>query len=280
MSKDEAKARAPLEAVRRIGTNAVPFLVKWIQYEPGPMRGLADRVRPALPKRLREQSVVVDWVFRDAAFNRAELAVRGFKMLNPMGSNAVPDLERLLMSHSIGYSFAMDALAFTGREGWKVLASAMADPEHPHRDVVANYFGNVGTRVVGTTLGSVSADEVPRDLPVLVKSVAPIMVRCLEDKDEAIAFSAIEVLSGLRGDPEIPDWVLAAVEGALRHSDSAVRSSAAGCLCGYGERAQSAASSVAKLLNDPEDFVRTAATNALVKIAPELLGPTNVGRGQ
>ena len=30
MSKDEAKARAPLEAVRRIGTNAVPFLVKWI----------------------------------------------------------------------------------------------------------------------------------------------------------------------------------------------------------------------------------------------------------
>src|SRR6516162_6654438 len=56
------------EAVRAMGTNALPFLVKWMQYESPPWRVRLTSIAPRVPKRL--------WfLFKDKRADRAALSL-------------------------------------------------------------------------------------------------------------------------------------------------------------------------------------------------------------
>jgi len=70
---------------------------------------------------------------------------------------------------------------------------------------------------------------------------------------------------------EDPRFLVAALTNCLRHSNDDVRVEAARALGGLGAEAHPAVPSLVGALNDPVVLVRDAATNALGKIAPEVL---------
>jgi HEAT repeat protein len=68
-----------------------------------------------------------------------------------------------------------------------------------------------------------------------------------------------------------PDVVVPVLADALRDSDPFVRFCAAGALEGFAEQARPAMDTLMHSLDDPEKDVRFSVTNALHRIAPEVL---------
>jgi hypothetical protein len=81
-------------AIRQIGTNALPFLLRWIQYEPPGWRRFVSRNFSKIPSRI-QNSRVLRWLIVDKAENRANIAVTGIGILGPDASSAMPELIRL-----------------------------------------------------------------------------------------------------------------------------------------------------------------------------------------
>lgn len=88
-------------AVRHIGTNALPFFIRWIQYdEPGWRRsiyGVAWKLPPTLL-----YSRAGRWLVTDGAQARANSAVYGFAFLGTNATPALPELKRLVKKPSKG----------------------------------------------------------------------------------------------------------------------------------------------------------------------------------
>jgi hypothetical protein len=86
-------------AIRHIGTNGFPFLLRWIQYErPGWRKFLYSAVSK-LPRPL-SGSRMVKWLLRDKAEERANSAVDGFEILG-LGADPVrSELQRLAANSS------------------------------------------------------------------------------------------------------------------------------------------------------------------------------------
>src|SRR5437879_1390641 len=72
-----AKAREAEDAVRHIGTNAVPCLVKWTRYERPRWKEKVSWARSRLPYWLETRLVKL---FRDSAETRSKLAQTGFEI--------------------------------------------------------------------------------------------------------------------------------------------------------------------------------------------------------
>lgn len=83
-----------LAAIRQIGTNGLPFLLRWIQYEPSGWRRFVSRNFSKIPARV-QNSRVLRWLIVDKAENRANIAVTGMGILGPDASSAMPELVRL-----------------------------------------------------------------------------------------------------------------------------------------------------------------------------------------
>jgi|SRR5579859_3115993 len=88
---DEAEPKAR-NAVRQIGTNAIPFLIESARAETSTFQKILSRVS--------EKQSLVSVPFQDSSdVNHSHnLAVRGFSILGPAGASAVPDLRKLLKS--------------------------------------------------------------------------------------------------------------------------------------------------------------------------------------
>jgi hypothetical protein len=81
-----------LEAVRQIGTNALPCLVRWISYH-GPPRW-KQKLSPAadkMPRLIRDHGLNA-FIYETKAHARVPLAVTGFRILGPAASPAIPAL--------------------------------------------------------------------------------------------------------------------------------------------------------------------------------------------
>ncbi len=101
-------------AVREIGTNAVPWLVRWMKYERPWWR--VDLV----------QSLGNKWYQRDR--QRARLAARGFAILGPAAGCAIPELGRMTRNGEQPAT-ALAAMSTVSRfaEGAPVLAGVITD---------------------------------------------------------------------------------------------------------------------------------------------------------
>lgn len=86
-ARDEAAA-----AIRHIGTNAFPYLLHWIRYEPPAWRKRINNwARPKL------KGMNLSWNFLvDEHYSRTEGAIRAFKEFGQETEAAIPDLGRLM----------------------------------------------------------------------------------------------------------------------------------------------------------------------------------------
>jgi hypothetical protein len=90
-STNKADSLAAVDAIRHIGTNALPFLTRWIQYEPGWKDSLGRKILtwPVIGNRPAVQKVV--W---NMTKYRANNAVDGFKIPGSQANPALPELQR------------------------------------------------------------------------------------------------------------------------------------------------------------------------------------------
>jgi hypothetical protein len=78
------------ESVRAIGTNALPFLLEWVSYEPGRPKQFFKGLVELGPFRGQARSLLNTTVYKHE--NLSDLAELGFAVLN---TNALPAREQL-----------------------------------------------------------------------------------------------------------------------------------------------------------------------------------------
>jgi hypothetical protein len=165
---------ARVDAIRHIGTNALPYLLSWMQFERPTWRTKIHGSLHRLPRILRR-----DIVYR-VLLGRGELRLRAvrsaFEALGPEAAPAVPALARILSltkSPVIGYR-AAETLAGIGGDGLSALTNALADQRCPYRYYAAEAIGSMGDKAVAAvpTLLSVLNDPDP-----VVKDAATLALR-------------------------------------------------------------------------------------------------------
>jgi hypothetical protein len=140
-NRDEAIART---AVRNIGTNALPYLLKWIDYEP-----------PAWRKSLRRTLNRTMWqgLSEGGAARRAYITEWGFAFLGTNAASAIPALEAMMKDSKKPErsSRAIYVLGCIGEPAIPLLKAALADSNQPDRPEIVSAFRlivlNQGTNV-------------------------------------------------------------------------------------------------------------------------------------
>jgi hypothetical protein len=181
--RDTPAEREAAGAVRAIGTNALPCLLRWIQYEP------IGRAHPLLRGVRKSPQVVQKKLFPLLLSTRragqSHAAVIGFKILGSEARPAIPELTRLLNATNSPYASQQAALALggMGKEGLPPLIAGLGNSRNRVRHVVANVLGNMGY------LGREAAPAVPA------------LLNALQDTDPRVRIAATNALESLA--PEV-----------------------------------------------------------------------------
>jgi HEAT repeat protein len=235
------------KAIGQIGAKAVPYLLKWGEYEIPEWR---QRVLNCCGKHKR-----LAWV--GASLGRAEqnrsqranFAAMAFEVIGAVGEIAIPVLTGRLNQRNdpvVTYRTAT-ALGCLGSAALPPLMAAM-NSQDPFLHMACldamRYMGRDGGPAV------------------------PALVQYLSHADGQVRCGAAEALGNLKldGGRAVP-----ALTGALSDPYERVRSGAAWALGRFGKQAMPATPSLQRALQDKDGLVRFAATNALLQIAPEAL---------
>jgi len=227
------------EAIRRIGTNAIPTILKWISYESSPLR---TRIAMLL-SRLHLQPRFT--LYPEQRADHAEIV---FSILGPEARAAIPELTRLALTSS--------------------------DDRRSHRCINSlSYLGpdalpSLLTIVTNNPLRSraVAISRLPKFYQE-ARAFVPVLIQCVGDQDNGIALEAVEALGKLRVERSL---VLPGLTYALRSPSVPVRLRAMNTIRSISSPTSEAVPFLLPMLTDPEPLVRYAASNALHKIAPEV----------
>ena len=239
-------------AVHHIGTNGLPWLVKWIEHG-----------RPAWKDRLAKfvfkthSSTIIRW-YRNSDRKGFD-AVLGFEVLGPKAAPAVPELARIAKYSNNRYSqeWAMDALRWMGKDGFPPLLAALDEPRTKtlaayrigqmpdnHVDISAAFPGLL--LIDRHTRQGIEQAEKAGTMP---KYYDPLYVMPYE------------------GSP----FLIPGLMNCLHHTNSDVRAEAARALGSLYDKARPAVPALKEALDDRVIAVQEAAIEALEKIAPEVL---------
>jgi hypothetical protein len=138
----ESAAPEAVQAIRAIGTNALPNYLQWLQYEPSQWR---TTLRSKLPRWAIKNQTVSNWL-DDPASWRAMYAYRGIEILGTNAIGALPELTAMLNNSNRPWTAqrAMGALGFLGTASIPVLQAALADTNRTDRWHVAAAIGFMG----------------------------------------------------------------------------------------------------------------------------------------
>jgi hypothetical protein len=235
-------------AIRSAGSNATPYLLKWIQHEePARRRIIVGQFCRFLPERFFVPLAV------SLSQRRAVGASDAFGLIRTnAGPTAVATLPQLAANKSAPQTAARaaQALALIGPAGVPAIADILQTPNHP---------GRLGA-LVGLEQSQLARDSVP----ILI----PVVLACLTDTNTFCSISARHVLGGM---DVASDSAVIALTAGLHHPDAKVRQSAAKALSRSRGPAQTAVPMLMQLLSDQDFTVRQEATNTLREIAPEAL---------
>lgn len=152
-----------ITAICTIGSNATPFLVKWINVSYTAPERVMDLIgfgfgRPYTPPRLA----------------RASRAMRAFQILGTNAAPAIPGLTTIVMQYKQLNEAAINAryaLVYIGPPGVTALSMLATNPSTPHR------FETV--TILGTSCRTGGSDE-----------AKPTLTRCLSDPDPQVRYAA------------------------------------------------------------------------------------------
>lgn len=202
-TRDEA-----FDAFSHIGTDGLPWVLRWIRYQPDPWRrklfALATKLPPPLRFRYVDRS--------------ADLAAGGWYYLctlGPRASPAIPALTRLINDPTSPERArkAVFALSSIGKGGIPPLVSLLGRPHAPNRTACVIAICSV------------------HDLGTNTAPTVAALARCLHDPDAGLAAMAAWGLGNLAAEPEVAVPALAA---AMQNPSTEVRNAAALAISRFG----------------------------------------------
>ncbi len=222
-------------ALRGIGTNALPWLLKWTAAEAGPFRlkaeSLAEELAPHLPSRLASSLVR----FSYDRNGRAEAAMVSFLALESLAAPAIPELERRLYQnppehYHDGAAFALSAIGVTAVPA---LTNAFARRFAAGDENCLRYLGSLGTNYL---------------------KVLPIVMAGCRDPDPARAMQSVEVLGQFTS--AYADQAIPLLVTCLSDPRVEIRVRAARVIAHFGPSATVALPALTNALHDTEAVVR------------------------
>jgi HEAT repeat protein len=231
-----------VQAIRHIGTNTLPTLLRWISYDPSPARQKALALLRQLPNGLQPRFL---WERQTRSFE-TEAA---FYTLGPAARSAIPELTRLATTSTSEYRVysCSRALSHIGPEALPAMLAIISNPQGKARNYPIPML-NIFRAEAGPAV--------------------PFLVACLEDKDDAVACAAAEVLGNLALSNSV---AVPALATSLQSTNAARRIHAARALAEFGRAAEAIAPQLQRLLTDSSQSARDEARRALDQIAPEVV---------
>jgi len=246
-------AEESADAVRHIGTNALPWLIKWTLYDELGWRHTLHRWQQNLPGGLHDYLPEIS----DPGVT-ITLGMRGFSVLGDEAAPAVPVLAQALENRARSprsRACAAQALYEIGGPGIPPLLKVLSDhkPDDP-----------TGQQIALVHLGRMSL--IGTNGLRIVEAVIPYLQ---ETNYWPSAHMAAKALGDLRLEPKAS---VPALVTEMHHPVPAVRGEAVESVAKFGDAAaQVAVPKLIAMLNDSAPYARECATNALHKIAPEVL---------
>lgn len=217
-------------AIRTMGSNAIPALLKWMVEK--------DPPEPQKPNLAPCYTVA-----------QSERAVLAFFILGEAAESAIPELTRLALTtrDPERAEKCVDALACIGPASLPSFIKILTNGTYRARFSALEWFP------------ALHVDNTP---------AMPAMIKCLTDKNENLGFRAAQTLS----EASIPEPTLVpALTNALTTASPGGRARIYRCLCWLRVPARAAVPAIHVGLSDHNGEVRTNATYAAQRIAPELL---------
>jgi len=246
----QSEKEAATEAIRAIGTNAVPHLVEWIGYEPKGLRKLMSLGYRMVPNRFQTNPSVL--FVADKPAIRALGAEESFSIFGPSAAPAIPALAQILRSTNSydstrGKAFA--ALAFIGPKAFPTMLG-----------VVSNFSQRSDLWITIGPLMRLKRHEFDQFLPAILPH--------LQSTNLPLALEVSKTLRDLSLDSEL---IAPAFARCLDDPRWEVRAEAATSLMPMGWRAQAALPALVKALGDTNATVRSNAAAAINRIDPSAL---------
>jgi len=235
------------QAIRHFGTNAIPFLIEEIEYQwPAWRIRLGEAVEQMpLPRRLEDKLLMRIWPPKglDAEY--------GFGILGASARSAMPELISIMnrQQGTRSSEFAMRCMVQIGPEALWPLVGALTNNQSSSRHRQSASFA----------IGTMESNAAP---------AIPLLIRCLHDENSGTAICAVAALGRMKIEPAI---VVPALTEALESSNRGMRRIVVDYLPNFGNEARPAVPKLVSLLVDPDFTVREGVTNALHRIAPEIL---------
>ncbi|HSU57051.1 MAG TPA: HEAT repeat domain-containing protein [Candidatus Dormibacteraeota bacterium] len=245
-------------AVQHIGTNALPYLLKWISHE-RPAPTFVQNIVGKLPFNLCS-SVLFRWLYEDKGELRAALAVEGFENLGTNAESALPELERMARSAMpSGYARGnlVQAIASCGPRALPVLFEELGNNNQGDRHVIVSLLG-----ITKWPDNSV---------------VVPCLISNVEDRSSAVRLASLRALGAKASESSV---AFEALLQCLNHTNAAVRHASTLALGDLGRAAAAAIPALTDVIRSSEDgrqisdsvyALEQIATNASVAV-PALVG--------
>lgn len=248
------------QAVREIGTNALPWLLKWVGHRPPAWSRAVGYLHASWNPANRAINAVQTHL-NEIALMRWRAAF-GFQILGDAASNAAPQLVKMLDADNPGRQWPHDtwpppayALSRIGDTGIKPLLDWVSDP----RSLARNEQGVTSTI---RCLGQITGNRTNTD------RIISILVEGMRSSNQGIAISSALALSGMDLDPSTVVETLRIA--AARGNVSSVRIFLQ-CLAPTRLAQPEVKSLLLQFQNDPDPIVQNAARTALDRIPTEAL---------
>jgi hypothetical protein len=256
-AENDREAESAKNAVRQIGTNAVPFLVHLMQ------------ARDSRPKIFVMAILRRQHVFKIRVENATDQLLRatlGFEALGPQASSAVPALTAMLNDSNTVYLAGL-ALISVRPAGLDAVLAGLESTNTFTRRQCAGALAALGVSPFWSEGSRSREDTLQRRGHVAV----PPLLKALNDSDELVRTKAAAAL-GLLG--QQPELVVPALIRNLHQTNSwRVPASAAKALGRFGPDAASAIPELKKAAQHADLGVREAANSAIEAIESPPSGP-------
>lgn len=238
-----------ITAIRAMCSDKIPMLVTWLDYDPFPRRHKLSTAFGWLPTTW--SSTIEEKLLPDTNERRAETAQIVLTVLGPELTPVIPQLTKMVNSTNDSISERVSNLAGgIGSNGLAILLPIATDTNNPRQ------FDALATVAL--------MEDRPSNAAPAVRALAA----STQSPNSNIVSIAAMGLGIWKAEPEVS---LPALLPLLSHRDTKARAAATRAVGAFGDSARSAIPLLVKSLDDPSPKVRVQATNAILKIAPEIL---------
>jgi len=270
------------EAVRHIGTNGLPFLVEWIDYRPSGWKYKAEHVCRGLPKWARRRQPIRGFLdnIESEDERRYVLGLMAAEAFGVLGKDGVPYIPRLAR-------FVTDVEYLLISYGFPDRIVGITEPNFPQA-MASMALHRLGTNTFPFVLSTLRLGAPTNDWRAAIglfvwcarqgffsesdrAAVTPALLSCLSETNSMFALEASCAITLVGYSNAVPEFC-----HAMQSADPRLRVAGACGLRVSREPAPSAVPFLMAALGDTNVHVRWNATEALERIAPQVL--TNLDR--